>query len=339
VWDNAPVPATAKTSAPLTLHALVDRFSRRKVVVVGDLVADHYIFGQTDRISREAPVLIVRFEHSEVRLGGGGNAAANAKALGGQVTVVGALGKDEMGRALRGAFKEAGIKVLAAQVDQTETKTRILAGGINTSRQQMLRLDRGAGGLPDKAEAELARQLGQALKDAEAVLVSDYGAGALSERMREVLAKHAKRGLPVCVDSRFNLAAYRGFTVCKPNEPELEALTGVTLRTEGDLLGAGRIALKRLGCQSLVVTRGRNGMAIFDAGGGAELLPAYGEKPAVDVTGAGDTVISALTLGLAAGGSVAQAARLANIAGSLSVAKLGAAQITQAEILEALPRR
>ncbi|MHB8878579.1 MAG: bifunctional heptose 7-phosphate kinase/heptose 1-phosphate adenyltransferase, partial [Myxococcaceae bacterium] len=216
-------------SATPRLLQLTDSFPARRVLVVGDLVADHYIYGRTERISREAPVLIVRYEDSEVKLGGGANAAANVRSLGGRCTAVGAIGHDAMGLALTGCFEGAGIELRAVRSKQveTETKTRILAGGVNTTRQQMIRLDRGARGLlPEKVRKDLARELLKAARNADAVLVSDYGAGAVDGEVREGLRRLAADGLTVCVDSRYGLRAFRGVTVAKPNEPELEALTG-----------------------------------------------------------------------------------------------------------------
>ncbi|MFY0575307.1 bifunctional heptose 7-phosphate kinase/heptose 1-phosphate adenyltransferase [Cystobacter fuscus] len=311
-------------------------FSRRRVLMVGDLVADHYIYGQTDRVSREAPVLIVRHESSEVKLGGGANVAANVRALSGQVTAVGVLGTDEMGRALRKLFDEADIQLSAvsARDVETETKTRILAGGVSTTRQQMLRLDRGQRGpLPPRLRRALVKRVEEAAKDADAVVVSDYGAGVVGDEMREALRALAAEGLPVCVDSRYSLSAFTGVTVCKPNEPELQSLVGRALRTEAELLEAGHEVVKRLRCQALLVTRGRHGMALFDAKGGVDLVPVHGARDAVDVTGAGDTVIAAFSLGLAAGGGFGEAARLANVAGALAVQKLGTATVARDELL------
>lgn len=319
----------ALTQLPLT-------FARRRVLLVGDLVADHYIYGQTDRVSREAPVLIVRYESAEVKLGGGANVAANVRALSGQVTAVGVLGADEMGRALRQLFKGAGIRLSAASARglETETKTRILAGGMSTTRQQMLRLDRGQRApLPVRVRSALARLIQEAARSVDAVVVSDYGAGVVGDEVRQVLRKLAGDGLPVCVDSRYALSSFSGVTVCKPNEPELEQLTGRPLRTEADLMEAGHAAVKRLGCQALLVTRGRHGMALFEAGGGVDLIPVHGAKEAVDVTGAGDTVIATLSLALAAGASFGEAARLANVAGSLVVQKQGTATVSRDELL------
>ncbi len=151
--------------------------------------------------------------------------------------------------------------------------------------------------------------------------------------MREVLRGLAEEGLPVCVDSRYALASFAGVTVCKPNEPELEVLIGRPLRTEADLLEAGHTAVKRLGCRALLVTRGRHGMALFEADGGTELIPVYGAKEAVDVTGAGDTVIATFSLALAAGATFREAARLANVAGALVVQKQGTATVSREELL------
>ena len=330
-----PAPRVPPSTAVPPLAARVRALQGRRVLVVGDFVADHYIYGQTDRVSREAPVLVVRYEQSEVKLGGGANVAANAASLGGRVTAVGVLGPDEPGRALREAFRAAGIRVRAPRAPglSTETKTRILAGGINTTRQQMLRLDRTASGpLPPRARAELASAIREAAEGADAVVVSDYGAGVTCEETLRVLAELAVQGMPVCVDSRYALDRFRGFTVCKPNEPELSALTGVAIQDEASLLRAMRAAARALRCRALVATRGRNGMAVWD-GRSLELLPVYGAAEAVDVTGAGDTVIAALALGLAAGGSVLEAAQLANVAGGLVVMKPGTATVSHAELL------
>lgn len=321
------------------LSSFAQAFARRRILVVGDLVADHYIYGRSDRISREAPVLIVRYESAEVKLGGGANAAANARALGAAVTVVGALGADEMGRHMRRLFREAQIdaRIVGGKGLSTETKTRILAGGVNTTRQQMLRLDRGhEAGLPGKARAELARLVASEAKNADAVLVSDYGAGVLGDEVRDELRRLASDGLPVCVDSRHQLRSFVGMTVCKPNEPELEALTGLSARTQAQLEVAGRRGLELLGCKALVVTRGRNGVAVFEKQRPMVQIPVHGAAEAVDVTGAGDTVIATFTLALAAGASAVEAARLANVSGALVVQKQGTATVSQDELMREL---
>jgi D-glycero-beta-D-manno-heptose-7-phosphate kinase len=316
-------------------------FPKVRVVVLGDLVADHYLYGQTERISREAPVLIVRHERDEVKLGGGANAAANARALGGRVTVVGHLGADEMGRALRGLCEAQGIDVeaVSAKGVSTETKLRILAGGLSTSRQQMLRVDRGVTGpLPISLRRALATRLARAVDHADVVLVSDYGAGVVCDETRAVVREAARQGVVVCVDSRFSLGAFKGASLCKPNEPELGAMTGLPVSTDAEVDRAAHRALELLECQALLVTRGRKGMVVYEPGQRPVRLPVHGSEEAVDVTGAGDTVIATMALSLGAGASFIEAARLSNVAGGLVVQKPGTATVTRAELARELSR-
>ncbi len=319
--------------------ALLKRFPSVRVLLVGDLLADHYIFGQTERVSREAPVLIVRHEREELKLGGGANAAANARALGAKVTAIGVMGRDPIGRQMAALFKASGITLKAVTSPVTETRTRVLAGGFSTSRQQMLRIDRGATGpLSAKIQASLALQILEAGKSADVVMVSDYGAGVLCEQTRDALRSLAARGIPVCVDSRFGLNDFAGLTVCKPNEPELAAFTGMRVDTEAGLLAAGKAAQRRLDCEVLLVTRGRRGMTLFEKGQKPLHLAVHGSAEAVDVTGAGDTVSATFALALGAGGSPFEAARLANIAGSLVVQKQGTATVSRPELARELSR-
>jgi D-glycero-beta-D-manno-heptose-7-phosphate kinase len=322
------------------LSRLLSAFRTRKLVVVGDLVADHYVYGQTDRVSREAPVLVVRHESSEVKLGGAANAAANARALGASVTVVGVLGRDEMGEGLRQRFAERGIEVAAVDAPSTETKTRILAGGLNTSRQQMLRLDRGNSlPLPPALSARLRQALEEAAQGADAVLVSDYGGGVVGDATRATLRHLAGRGMLVSADSRYALGKLTGFRAAKPNEPELAALTGMPVEDDRALGRAAEAGLKMLDAQVLLVTRGLRGMALLQSGGEVQLLPAHGTRAAVDVTGAGDTVMAAFTLALAAGAAPRMAAELANVAGALVVLKPGTAPVSAEELAAELGGR
>ncbi|HTP50925.1 MAG TPA: PfkB family carbohydrate kinase [Anaeromyxobacteraceae bacterium] len=323
----------APSLAPLA--RLLPSFRRAKVVVVGDFVADEYVYGETERISREAPVLIVRFERSELKAGGAGNAAKNLAALGVNVRAVGLVGDDELGSRLLSELRGGGIAVAGIQRLRgrvTEAKTRILAGGRSTRRQQMLRVDRPPEPLPTAAERRLLGDLERACRGADAVLASDYGSGALSPRVIEALRRLKKSGLPVCVDSRYNLRNFRGLTMAKPNEPELEAASGVPLAQPGGLLRAARVLQRRLGCESLLVTRGRNGMTLFHRGAAPLHLPAHGNKEAVDVTGAGDTVAATFCAAIASGASAESAARLANVAGALVVQKAGTATVTREEL-------
>lgn len=331
------------THAPRELVELIGRFPLAKVLVLGDLVADEYVFGETERISREAPVLIVRFEASDLKPGCAANAAANLCALGAKVRAVGIVGDDGNGERLRATLRAAGVDdkgVLVAAGRPTATKTRILAGGKNTRRQQMLRVDRDGPGAPDAALlGKLVAEVRKAAAKADAILVSDYGGGTVAAPLRRLVAELAGQGKLVCVDARYHLSDYRGVTVAKPNEVELEVAVG---RKIGDdpraLEDAGRELLGTLRSKALVVTRGRSGMALLRPGEPTALLAPHGTAEAVDVTGAGDTVMAALTLAMACGGDALQAARLANVAGALVVRKLGTATVSPAELLAELRR-
>jgi rfaE bifunctional protein kinase chain/domain len=325
-----------------SLAELLEGFPRAEVVVAGDFVADEYVYGETERISREAPVLIVRYESSELKAGCAGNAARNLAALGVRVRAVGVVGDDALGTALLDELEAGGIDVAGMERvrgRQTEAKTRILAGGRSTRRQQMIRLDRSpAEPLPEAVARRLARTIERAGRRASAVLASDYGSGAVGALAIEALRKVKRRGVPVCVDSRYNLRAFGGLTMVKPNEVELEAASGVPLSGPGALERAARVLQRRVDCDVLVVTRGRNGMSVFRRGLPPVHVPAHGSQDAVDVTGAGDTVAAAFSAGLAAGGDAVAAARLANVAGALVVQKPGTATVTREELAAELLR-
>ncbi|MBS1108963.1 MAG: PfkB domain protein, partial [Anaeromyxobacteraceae bacterium] len=241
-----------------SLAPLLQKFSRSRVVVVGDFVADEYVYGETERISREAPVLIVRFERSELAPGGAGNAAQNLASLGVEVRAVGLVGHDALGSRLLGVLRAGSVDVRGIQRLRgraTEAKTRILAGGRSTRRQQMLRVDRTPEPVPPAVERRLIADLRRAARGATAVLASDYGSGVLSPRVVEALRGLRRSGIPVCVDSRYALNAFSGLTMLKPNEPELEAATGIRASTPEGLSRAARSLLRRLGCETLLVTR------------------------------------------------------------------------------------
>jgi rfaE bifunctional protein kinase chain/domain len=324
------------------LASLLPAFASTEVVVVGDFVADEYVYGETERISREAPVLIVRWESSDLKAGGAGNAAANLAALGVKVRAVGIVGDDALGTALLEELESCKVDVSGLQRvpgRPTEAKTRILAGGRSTRRQQMIRLDRAPReDVPQAVERQLVKELERIGRRANAVLASDYGSGVLGPAAIEGLRRVKKAGVPVCVDSRYNLRAFTGLTMVKPNEVELEAASGVSLAQPGGVEKAARALLKRVDCEVLLVTRGRNGMSVFRRGLPPVHVPAHGSQDAVDVTGAGDTVAAAFSAGLAAGGDPVSAARLANVAGSLVVQKPGTATVTREELAAELLR-
>ncbi|HET8644724.1 MAG TPA: PfkB family carbohydrate kinase, partial [Vicinamibacteria bacterium] len=287
------------------LDELVRRFRGRRVLVVADLVADEFLYGRIDRVSREAPVLILHYDGTDMRLGGGANAVHNIRTLGGQPLPVGVLGRDETGRRLRQLLRETRIVARHVMADggyTTPVKTRILAGGVHSTKQQVVRIDR-ATRLADKSPARRAvlRALRQFKGRLDAVLVSDYGFGLLTPEIVEAaVALARRRQVPVTVDSRFALLSFRGMTAITPNEPEVEAALGVSIGHDVKRLeAAGRTLLRRLGVQAVLITRGSDGMTLFQPARPPLHIPIYGSDQVADVTGAGDTVIATFTLALA----------------------------------------
>jgi rfaE bifunctional protein kinase chain/domain len=323
------------------LAELIPTLAGRRVAVLGDLVADEYIHGVTERISREAPVLIVREERREVRPGGAANVAANLAALGGAPRLIGLVGADPAGQALRAALTERGVELGHLVTDAgrgTTTKTRVVAGGLNTVRQQMLRLDRLAEGPPGAdARARLLAALAAALEGADGLVVSDYAEGVVAgEVLAAVLERAAAGRLPVFADSRLQVAAFRGVEALTPNEPELALASGIALDGALALERAARVLLEQSGARAVLVKRGKNGMALVEPGRPLEQVAAFGGDEVADVTGAGDTVLATFSLASLAGAPFGQAMRLANAAGGLKVQKAGTAVVTAAELARAL---
>jgi rfaE bifunctional protein kinase chain/domain len=325
------------------LLALIDRFPRVRVVVLGDLLADEFVYGRVARVSREAPVLILEYDSTEILPGGAGNAANNAAALGGRVTLVGLLGRDDAGRRLLGALPR-GVsrdRLVRPPDYQTPVKTRILAGGIHSAKQQVVRIDRGVGRSIDaRVRERFERAALASLPAADAVLMSDYGSGlvtpALARRVTAAL-RNAGHPIPVLIDSRHRLLDYRGLTACTPNESEVEQALGIRINDNARVLeGAGREILKRTAMRAVLITRGSRGMALFVPGASTMHIPIHGSDEIADVTGAGDTVMATMTLALAAGATFEAAARLANYAGGIVVMKRGTATVSRKELRAAV---
>jgi D-glycero-beta-D-manno-heptose-7-phosphate kinase len=328
---------------PEQLKAIVHSFAKVSVTVLADLVADEFVYGEIARVSREAPVLILKHRERTVVPGGGGNAVMNLAALGVGVFPVGVVGDDQPGEMLLARFRESkvstkGITRLKGQV--TTTKTRILAGMSHTSRQQVVRVDRepeliGNGHSVIATLAKTAREYADA---SQALLVSDYGYGAATPQLvSSIKAKGWPKQRPITLDSRYRMLEYSGVTAATPNEPEVEAALGVTIGNDNArLLASGVQLMKRMGLQSLVITRGRDGMVAFEKNAKPLLIPIFGSDQVVDVTGAGDTVIATFTAAFAAGANTAAAALLANLAGGIVVMKRGTATVSNAELLAAI---
>ena len=320
------------------LRRIVGDFRGRRLLVLADLVADEFLYGRVQRVSREAPVLILHYDRTDIRLGGGANAVHNIRTLGGTPLPVGVLGRDEQGRRLRGLLRDTGISVRRVVSDPayvTPVKTRILAGGVHSTKQQMVRIDK-ATRLPERSSARRAvlASLRSLRERVDAVLVSDYGFGLLTpELVQAAVGLARRRRVPVTVDSRYALLGFRGMTAVTPNEPEVEAALGITIGNDRRRLeSAGRTLLRRLGVKACLITRGSDGMALFEPGQPTLHVPIYGTDQIADVTGAGDTVIATFTLALAAGATPAEASLLANYAGGVVVMKRGTATVSGAEL-------
>jgi D-glycero-beta-D-manno-heptose-7-phosphate kinase len=324
-----------------SLAGLVRGFVGRRVLVVGDLVADQFVFGEISRVSREAPVLILRHERTETVPGGAANCVMNLASLGARAGIVGVVGEDEAGRALVEKLSAAGVDcagLVVRPATRTTTKVRVLAGHAHAPRQQVIRLDYESEPA-DGAEvgAEIERLVRARLEGAEAVVVSDYNYGVATGGAVELLREAAREGRrPVLVDSRFRLSEFEGFTSATPNEDEVEQWAGRRLADARAVEEAGVRLRERLGHRALLVTRGKHGMLLIEEGREPLHLEAVGSLDAVDVTGAGDTVIAAYALALASGAGFADAARLANHAGGLVVMKRGTATVTPPELLASL---
>lgn len=325
------------------LLALVGALKGRTVAVVGDVVADEFVYGRVARVSREAPVLILEYDSTEIVPGGGGNAANNVAALGGRASLVAVVGRDEPGRRL--------LRALHPRVNQrpivraaglaTPVKTRILAGGIHSAKQQVVRIDKGIGGDVDaRARAAFESQALDTSLSVDAVLVSDYGSGLVSPALVakiKAAIKRAGRPIPVLIDSRYQLLRYRGLTACTPNESEVEQALGVRISDNPRALErSGRAVLERTAMGAVLVTRGSRGMSLFVSGAATLHIPIFGSDEIADVTGAGDTVMATMTLALAAGATFENAARLANYAGGLVVMKRGTATVSAGELVRAV---
>jgi D-glycero-beta-D-manno-heptose-7-phosphate kinase len=329
----------------LALGEIVERFAGKRVVVLGDFVADSFQYGDITRVSREAPVLILRHRETRILPGGGANATNNFAALGARAVPITVIGNDSAGDWLLQIFRELNVDVsgiIRIQGGITPTKTRFLAGWAHTVGHQVLRVDYEPHSQIAKSyQKKISQLLTAKIQNADALAVSDYGFGAATPEIVRRVAKLNKRRIPISLDSRYQLMAFKhsGVTNATPNEPEVEALHNTTIgQNIAALERSGRQLLNAMKLKSLVITRGKHGMAVFQPGHPTVHIPVHGSDQAVDVTGAGDTVLAAYTLGLASGGSPVEAAHIANIAGGLVVMKRGTATVSRGELLEAIQK-
>lgn len=320
------------------LHEIVDQFAGRRVVVYGDLVLDRFVLGTPKRISREAPVIILRFEEQRDLPGGGANALANVAALGGTPLAVGVVGDDESGRALLAALSAHGVECSDVVVEpgfRTITKVRLLAGGPSALKFQVARFDV-EDHLTAGPHSDLGARLARLAATAGAAAVSDYGYGAVTADNVARLRAALPPGALAVADSRFSLIGIGQVDGATPNLEELAALAGRTPSSDGEVAAAAEALRERLGARFVVATRGSHGLSLVEAGRPPLHQPVFGTDQVADVTGAGDTVLATITLALAAGAAPAEAATLANLAGGVVVTKLGTATLAAEELHQAI---
>ncbi|CAN5367014.1 hypothetical protein BH10ACI3_BH10ACI3_19540 [soil metagenome] len=318
------------------IKTITETFPQKTVVIIGDLVADQFLNGTISRVSREAPVFILRHDSTNTAPGAAANAAANVASLGGRTILVGLVGDDTSGAALLNELEASGVRRDRIVIDpafSTTTKVRVLAGQHYAARQQVIRIDyENSASISAEAKEKLRANLAATANEADAIIISDYNYGSVfPEIVADAIAAAGHRGIPLIVDSRYNLESLKNATTATPNREEVEQILGKECTP--DDCSSFRT---RMGFESLLVTNGNKGMTLFEAGRPALNIDVVGSSEPVDVTGAGDTVIAAYALGLASGMSFAESANIANHAGGIVVMKKGTSTVSSSELLESL---
>ncbi len=328
--DNA-TPTSAR------LHATLQGFAGRRVLVLGDMLADEYIIGRPSRLSREAPIPVLEWVDRYIVPGGATNLARNCRALGAMVAVCGTIGDDEPGRALAACLADEGIATtgLVSEAGRpTATATRVIGGGPQIVSQQIARIDRVVREpIATETQARLIAFLEGAIPDYDALVVSDYEHGVIAPALIAAALPLARQhGLTITVDAHGDLGRFVGITIATPNQDEAAASLGRPLRTDDDLCRAGRDLARQMDAQGVLITRGSEGLSLVERDGACQHLPAAALSEVRDATGAGDTVSAVMTLALAAGAAPLDAARLSNLAAGIVVRRLGAAIVTPEEL-------
>lgn len=325
------------------LISITSKMQEKKILVIGDMVADVYVDGRISRISREAPVLILEKAGEKIVAGGAANVVANAATLGAQVFALGIIGDDANGESLRNTLKDLDVHIEGLVRDKsrpTISKTRIIAGGRATVSQQIVRIDsESKEPLSKKVEAELLTKIDKILPRVDGIIMSDYGSGTITNNARKLITRFAlKKKIPSIVDSRYNIKDFEGVGYVKQNDSELGAFVGHELSDVTDLIGAGTQLLTKLNVDGVLITRGEKGMSLFERNGAAHHIPVTNRSEVYDVSGAGDTCVAAFMLALTAGAQPAVAAKIANFASGIAVRKLGTSVVTATELISTLER-
>ena len=325
------------------LISIANKMHDKKVLIIGDIVADVYVDGRISRISREAPVLILEKAGEKVVAGGAANVIANAATLGAEVFAVGVIGDDAHAESLRKIFKDLDVHIEGLVRDKsrpTISKTRIIAGGRATVSQQIVRIDsESKEPLSKKVEAELIAKIDKILPKVDGIIMSDYGSGTVTANARKLITRFAgKKKIPSIVDSRYNIGDFEGVSYIKQNDSELGAFVGYPINDVTDLIGAGTKILTKLNVDGALITRGEMGMSLFERNGAAHHIPVSDMSEVYDVSGAGDTCVAAFLLALTTGAQAALAAKISNYAAGIAVRKMGTSTVSATELISTLER-
>ena len=317
------------------------KFNKINILIIGDMVADVYLKGNISRVSREAPVLVLEHAGEKVVPGGAANVVHNVATLGGQAFAVGLIGNDKAGSGLRDILNDKNVDTTGLIVEEnrpTITKTRIIAGGSATVSQQIVRIDQEMKSpILSQTEKNLINILNQVIDKIDAVVLSDYGSGMLSDKIRNFIIKSCQeKNIKTIVDSRYDILKFEGVSFVKQNEAEAAKAVGFELTNEDAVVTAGKILLEKLQAEGIIISRGEQGMSLIQDNGEIHHIPVVDKSEVFDVSGAGDTAVAAFILAIASGAKPVEATKIANFAAGIAVRKLGTATVSNEELNEVL---
>ncbi len=320
-------------------RSIIDNFDKLKVAVIGDIVADVYVYGRQFKLSREAPVIVAKYENEEILPGGAGNIINNVVSLGATVYPIGIIGKDDNGKSLLNYFSSHDIDIqgiFTCDTRITITKTRFLVGDSHTTKRQVVRFDKEPDTIMDsKVEQKIIEYIDAIENKIDLWIISDYGYDIITTSIIERIKELAKNKT-VVADSRHRIKDFKGVTIITPNESEAEEATNKKINNKNHLFEIGTQLLREVNTKAVLITQGNQGMTLFEDTGKIERVPIYGKSNVIDVTGAGDTVASVLSLSMASGASFLQAAKLSNYGASVTVMKSGPATVNKSELIQAI---
>ena len=317
------------------------KFNKINILIIGDMVADVYLKGNISRVSREAPVLVLEHAGEKVVPGGAANVVHNVATLGGQAFAVGLIGNDKAGGGLRDILNDKNVETTGLIVEEnrpTITKTRIIAGGSATVSQQIVRIDQEMKSpILSQTEESFINILKQVIDKIDAVVLSDYGSGMLSDKIRNFIIESCQeKNIKTIVDSRYDILKFEGVSFVKQNEAEAAKAVGFELTSEDAVVTAGKILLEKLQAEGIIISRGEQGMSLIQDNGEIHHIPVVDKSEVFDVSGAGDTAVAAFILAIASGAKPVEATKIANFAAGIAVRKLGTATVSNEELNEVL---